>query len=90
VHVIIHLIEIDTIHIQTLEDILREGRLPSKLLEHSDVEFCPGLEEPTDLEPIPEQVPILMVIGTQKTGTTWLFRALNNHTSFIASKRLVG
>jgi hypothetical protein len=75
---------------QTLEDILRARKLPTKLLEYSDVEPCPGLMEPQQLEAIPEQVPVAMVIGSQKAGTTYLFEALHKHASFVSPVRLLG
>lgn len=75
---------------KTLKDILDLKRPPSELLEHSDVEFCPHTPEPDTLERVPEKFKYLMVIGSQKAGTTWLYNALEKHPAFIPTMRRPG
>lgn len=49
--------------VQTVHDMLEAQQAPEKLLEYSDVDFCPESNEPATLEAIPEKLKYLMVIG---------------------------
>ena len=46
----------------TLADMLRERRLPQKLLQYEDMAFCRGLPEVRPAA-IPSRLKLLMVIG---------------------------
>jgi hypothetical protein len=39
-----------------------------------------------ELEPLKEDVPVLLVIGAQKAGTTWLWGALHRHPAFVGAR----
>eukprot|EP00892_Ulva_mutabilis_P012326 jgi/Ulvmu1/9466/UM052_0034.1 len=82
----------ETGSVKSLDDFIRLKQLPRHLLTHSDMQFCPNIPEPQtdELYRVPDKVNVLMVIGTQKTGTTWLFEALQQHPSFIAAIRRPG
>jgi hypothetical protein len=52
---------------------------------YADMDWCPGSHEPSesDIEPVDSKLRFLFVIGAQKAGTTWLFRALEKHPSLV-------
>ena len=60
---------------------------PPGSMGYSDVSFCQGSNEPdvSTLRAIPSETKVLFVMGAQKAGTTWLFNALEAHSSFIGA-----
>lgn len=51
-------------------------------LHHSEMEWCPGLPEP-DLRRVHHNLKFLFLLGAQKSGTTWLHKALFKHKLFV-------
>jgi hypothetical protein len=58
---------LDPDDVQTLHDILEKKQAPDASLKHSDLQFCPNISEPTTLEPIPEKISFLMLIGVLRS-----------------------
>eukprot|EP00892_Ulva_mutabilis_P001536 jgi/Ulvmu1/11383/UM075_0045.1 len=56
-------------------------------LTYNDVSFCPGSAEPAagDIKTLHPGLNMLLVLGTQKGGTTWLYNALIKHPSIVAA-----
>lgn len=63
--------------------------LPPASLRYDDVQFCPGAAEPkaADIMTLHPGLNMLLVLGTQKGGTTWLFNALMKHPAFIGARQ---
>lgn len=57
--------------------------LPPGSMSYGDVAWCPAAHEPdaAELVPFHPGVNVLMVLGAQKAGTTWLFNAMTQHPS---------
>ena len=56
---------------------------PPGSLSYDDVRWCaPAREPPAEaLIPFHPGINVLMILGAQKAGTTWLFNALTQHPS---------
>lgn len=51
-------------------------------VSHKDMEWCPGLPTP-DLRRVHHKLNFLFLLGAQKSGTTWLHKALFTHRLFV-------
>lgn len=55
-------------------------------LTYEDGDACFNNTSVTELEPLPEKYKVLMIIGAQKAGTTWVWQALMENSRFVGAK----